>query len=558
MKKFNVFYSWQSDLPGNNNRNLLNECIEEAVKESSIIVDGMEIIADRDTKGLTGSPNIPQTIFSKIEECDLFIADVSIINSNMIAESDVDEEGCIDIDGGDAAGRIKEESKPKFRYTPNPNVMIELGYAVRCIGWERVICFINTDYGKIDNLPFDLDHQRVTGYSIQKESKSKVKNNIKSIITHNILILSKQPKLSRMGKANHVIGTFDSLDKSVREELVPLDVRKHDWVETYFEEHRQKAVELINRIKNYHILAVAQMDDYGITSDNNNLQGIEYLKELYGPGVLQNDKIDCHINKNDQESIIALSEKYLKLDRDLMDECFFAVGNLKKQFTTPHIPGIGTIEPSLYGTEDEKAKYKSINELHLQLVEMRWLDLYLKTFDDVFLFPLAIENISAEVDADIEVVIEIEGNCEVINPSVDFIFPELRDVAADIYRMGFPRDLLYMQDDSIIKYEDNEHLYYNQNEPFYGSPLPGYVSNIDADDYQYAIRSYIASPESAERYSFKIKSLRASERKWLGKIIALKKSEYKEMAVKMKYRIISNKTAGDIEGELVYLGENLR
>ena len=39
----------------------------------------VDIEADRDTKGKFGPPDIAQTIFSKIDDCDIFIADVSAV-----------------------------------------------------------------------------------------------------------------------------------------------------------------------------------------------------------------------------------------------------------------------------------------------------------------------------------------------------------------------------------------------------------------------------------------------------------------------------------------------
>lgn len=71
-----VFYSWQSDLPSNMTRNIIQDSIESAVK---LLRDIVYIEADRDTKGKFGSPDISQTIFSKIDECDIFIADVSAV-----------------------------------------------------------------------------------------------------------------------------------------------------------------------------------------------------------------------------------------------------------------------------------------------------------------------------------------------------------------------------------------------------------------------------------------------------------------------------------------------
>ena len=72
-----IFYSWQSDLPANKTKNFIRECIDEAI---SLAEESEAIEAERDeaTKGVTGSPNIVTTLFSKIDECDLFIADLSL------------------------------------------------------------------------------------------------------------------------------------------------------------------------------------------------------------------------------------------------------------------------------------------------------------------------------------------------------------------------------------------------------------------------------------------------------------------------------------------------
>lgn len=139
-----VFYSWQSDSPGNTNRNLISLALERAIKEvksdESIEV---EPVIDRDTLGLSGSPDISQSIFSKIDQSSAFVCDVSIIDS--------------------------KAKKP----SPNPNVLIELGYAVKVLSWNRIILVMNTDYGKPELLPFDLRPRRVLAYNISKDAEEK-------------------------------------------------------------------------------------------------------------------------------------------------------------------------------------------------------------------------------------------------------------------------------------------------------------------------------------------------------------------------------------------------
>ncbi len=106
-----VFYSWESDLPGKTTRNLIEGCLNAAIqqlgREDDLDVDPS---LDRDTKGVTGSPVILDAILEKIDNCTAFVADVSIINS-----ADVRRD-------------------PPARPTPNPNVLIELGYALKTLG----------------------------------------------------------------------------------------------------------------------------------------------------------------------------------------------------------------------------------------------------------------------------------------------------------------------------------------------------------------------------------------------------------------------------------------
>lgn len=168
--KNHIFYSWQSDLPNNNNRNFIENCIRKVLKElnRSETFD-IEFCIDRDTKNEMGTPDIANTIFKKINKSKLFIADVSIINSDY--------------------GKRK---------TPNPNVLIELGYAAKVLGWDRIICIFNTDYGSFDDLPFDIKFRRPLCYSLTDKNKSDgtkliveaIKNNISSIDSKKFVTLN--------------------------------------------------------------------------------------------------------------------------------------------------------------------------------------------------------------------------------------------------------------------------------------------------------------------------------------------------------------------------------
>lgn len=150
-----VFYSWQSDSPGSTNRNLISVALEKAIKEIKND-DTVEIepVINRDTLGVAGSPDISHSIFSKIDSASVFVCDVSIINS--------------------------EVKKP----SPNPNVLIELGYAIKVLGWNRIVMVMNTEYGRPETLPFDLRSKRILTYCIAPDAKEKApaRNSLKKTL----------------------------------------------------------------------------------------------------------------------------------------------------------------------------------------------------------------------------------------------------------------------------------------------------------------------------------------------------------------------------------------
>ncbi|QEC51951.1 hypothetical protein EDD80_1185 [Anseongella ginsenosidimutans] len=140
-----VFYSWQSDLPNATNRGFIQKALEGAAakiaKDQTVEVTP---VIDRDTNGVSGSPDIATTILAKIAAADIFVADISIINRG-------------------SSGRE----------TPNPNVLIELGYALRVLNFERIVLTFNLAYGKIGSLPFDLRGRRVMTYTLTENSNER-------------------------------------------------------------------------------------------------------------------------------------------------------------------------------------------------------------------------------------------------------------------------------------------------------------------------------------------------------------------------------------------------
>jgi hypothetical protein len=136
-----VFYSWQADRPPLTGRNFVERALERAAAE---LKRELELVAadrgesepleiDRDTKGVSGSPLILETIFQKIDGCRAFVADLTFVGERVNGQR-----------------------------TPNPNVLIEYGWALKSKGRSVVIGVMNSAYGHPTEhpLPFDLRHQR--------------------------------------------------------------------------------------------------------------------------------------------------------------------------------------------------------------------------------------------------------------------------------------------------------------------------------------------------------------------------------------------------------------
>ncbi|WP_176057854.1 hypothetical protein [Paraburkholderia sp. BCC1876] len=135
-----IFFSWQADRSTKVGRNLLERSLEQAIKAINEPVsveepdrDDSNVMLDRDTKDTPGFPPIVETIFSKIERAAVFVPDFTFVGT-------------------------RADGRP----TPNPNVLIEYGYALKTLGHSRIIPVMNIAYGEPnnENLPFDLRHHR--------------------------------------------------------------------------------------------------------------------------------------------------------------------------------------------------------------------------------------------------------------------------------------------------------------------------------------------------------------------------------------------------------------
>jgi len=117
---------------------------------------------DKDTKGTPGSPSIPDTIFKKIEGSAVFIADLTFV------------------------AHTKKNPKTKFiKPVPNPNVMIEYGYATKAKGESKIIAVMNTNYGKPtkESIPFNIVHKRwPIQYKLSADEKANKEKEMEALV----------------------------------------------------------------------------------------------------------------------------------------------------------------------------------------------------------------------------------------------------------------------------------------------------------------------------------------------------------------------------------------
>lgn len=132
-----IFFSWQSDTPNAVGRTMIEACLERAIghlqADAEIELADRELAVDKDTLHVPGSPAIAETIYSKIDRAAVFLSDLTYV-----------------------------AERPNGGGIPNPNVLIEHGWALKSLTSRRVISVMNTALGDPEQheLPFDLRHVR--------------------------------------------------------------------------------------------------------------------------------------------------------------------------------------------------------------------------------------------------------------------------------------------------------------------------------------------------------------------------------------------------------------
>lgn len=195
--KATVFYSWQSDTPADTGRELIRSALERAIgalADDATLVVRPEL--DHDTQGVPGSPAMVSTILRKIDECSVFVADVT--------------------------PTFLRRTPGVARTSPNPNVLVELGYALKRLGRERVLLLLNLNYGAPEELPFDLRGDRVIGF--RPEDPTSLPSELQSAL--HLIITKAGPPPDVLPPVEITLKRIDRRIQSARHEYsMPVTVR---------------------------------------------------------------------------------------------------------------------------------------------------------------------------------------------------------------------------------------------------------------------------------------------------------------------------------------------
>lgn len=529
---YSIFFSWQSDLPNSETRGLIQSSIDSAVKG---LRDTVSVEADRDTKGVYGSPDIVQTIFKKIDECDIFIADVSAVS----VYNPLDKEG-------NPTERIKA--------SPNPNVLLELGYAIQSVGWENIICVMNDDYTKNGEIPFDLAHHRLMRFSLKNREKVDVRKELRDIISSTMLSLMESGKRVRSNFSNIIVGSFCAGDKKVSPKLIPLNVYTSASVQEKTVKLRNTGELLVKEIMEITLVPIFEEETTDSSADI--AEPVETIVTKDGQVLTPaKSNLTLELFKPFRISVQEADKSFMRdgikrwFGMEIPD-CFFEFGELTQR-------NVFGLQPTyeLEGTVEEKEKYSKYIELGSIIAQLDMLEMYLKTFDSYVLLPLAVENVSNISDSEIKVFVEVNSEtAQVIVPTAEIINPDLKGVEGFLYEDDLIKDVLLMSEGTDICYDtDLSFSLYDTQQELQARLRSGGINGTpryDEEDYAREITKYIATPVDGSKNSFcfEISALHAKEKKWLGPLIMVRPIADN---IELSYTIKSKSSDGTLSGKLI-------
>ncbi len=145
--EYRIFYSYQSDSPGQVNEQFIEKAIKAAIKA----IKGAKIKLIKGFRGTSGQKPLADTMLEQSKSSDIFIGDVTLtaeFNNHEYKNHWL------------FTSYQKIDKNGKIKKYPNGNVLLETGYSWAKKDYDRTILVINEAYGKPKDLPVDLGHIR--------------------------------------------------------------------------------------------------------------------------------------------------------------------------------------------------------------------------------------------------------------------------------------------------------------------------------------------------------------------------------------------------------------
>jgi hypothetical protein len=144
--EYRLFFSYQSDTPKNVGQSFIQSVLDKV--KAKLKADDIYLTIDYGFQGVFGNTVLIDEMLKKSKLSDIVLADITFTSSKAWNEAKkykwlMNRE-------------IRVLEKTKDKKSPNPNVLLETGYAWALKGYERTVLILNTAYGEPEELPTDL------------------------------------------------------------------------------------------------------------------------------------------------------------------------------------------------------------------------------------------------------------------------------------------------------------------------------------------------------------------------------------------------------------------
>jgi SAM-dependent methyltransferase len=168
IKRYDLFYSWQSDRPGDLCKDFIEEAFRIAIlkrKESNEQRNDEWINPRSDiTKRGVGMLDIPAEILESLSTSDVVVADITPVTV------------------------IPATPTREAKACANSNVLFEVGYALHAITYERIILVENEYYGSDSLAIFDIRHRQVLRYKLRPKSSEEERKMVLQELSEKLLV----------------------------------------------------------------------------------------------------------------------------------------------------------------------------------------------------------------------------------------------------------------------------------------------------------------------------------------------------------------------------------